>query len=499
MRIRYLFSIILLILISSCVPAQNLATQSNMITSRLPPTWTDTPPTRTLEPHNYTQTPSPTTTLTPNIPSTTTTPIDIESLGLDSEGPWLIYRKRDNEVYILNKDGSGRTIFPYTLHGMAPAYDASSSLPMFAAITYSEKDYSPTLLILSLPDLESIQEISLLSCPTNTPGCIIDDQADIAFQPKWSPNGRYLAFVGAIEGPSTDVYVYDSKIDIIKRLTDGPNQVGEFFWSPNSKWIIHEEISDFHGWVVESIWAASPANDEVRWLFSPDSKNSQRLLGWVNDDQFITYEHSMYGEGNLNLVSTQDGIGPTLFPGIFHDDIAIDPDSGTIAFFPVIGAPKTDIDEPGIYIISLYDTTPRLIELDALNIYGWFEDIGYFLTSAICPENPEGVLGFEPDGSVKCVSNVTTSFAPNNAWGIKFDDGIYIIDSAGEDKLILTGKTYADVYWRTDSEGVFIIPDGKIYYIDSIKLETEYINDDLSSTFNSVYGRYFAQIMWIGK
>ena len=499
MRLKYLISIILLIIISSCVPEQNTATQPIQDTAGLPPTWTDKPPTRTLEPHNYTQTPSPTTILTPIIPPNTITHIDKESVGLGSEGPWLIYRKRDNEVYILNKDGSGRTKFPHALYGMHAAYDASSSLPMIAAITYSEMDYSPTLLILSLPDIETIQNIPLLSCPINIPGCILDEQADISFQPKWSPNGRYLAFVGAIEGPSTDVYVYDSELDTVKRLTDGPNQVGEFFWSPNSKWIVHEEISDFLGWVVESMWAASPVSNEVRWLFSPDSRRSQRLLGWVDDDRFITYEHSMYGEGNLNLISIQDGIGPTLFPGIFHEDIAFDPESGTIAFFPAVGAPKTDIDESGIYIISIYNTTPKRIEIDDLNIRGWFEDLGYFLTSATCAEIPGGNLGFKPDGSIKCVGNVNSSSSPNNAWGIIFNNGIYITDSISEAKLIMAGKTYADIVWRKDSEGVFIVPDGNIYYVDVNKLETEFINDDLYSTFNSINGRSFAQIMWIGK
>lgn len=495
MRLKYCFSFIILVVISSCVSRKSSA--------GLTPTWIDHSPTKTLAPFvtaTDSLTPSPTIITTPTTLPTTISPIEAESVGLDSEGPWLIYRKRDNEVYILNQNGSGRTQFPYDLHGMQGPYDASSSLPLIAAITLdSEMGYSPILYIVSLPGFEVIQQISLLSCPTNIPNCVIDKQADIKFQPKWSPDGRYLAFVGAIEGPSTDVYAYDSELDLVKQLTDGPNQVGEFFWSPDSNWIIHEEVSDFHGWQVESIWAASPTTNEVRWLFSPESRNSQRLLGWISDDRLITYEHSMYGEGNLVLVSIQDGIGPSLFPGIFYEDLAFDPESGTIAFFPMVGAPNTDIDESGIYTISIYDTTPKRIEIDDNHILGWFGDIGYFLSTATCSETPGGHLGFQPDGSIKCVRKVNSSSSPNNEWEIIFDDGIYITNSLSEAKLIIAGKTYADVVWRKDSKGVFIIPDGNIYYVDVTKLETEFINDDLCSTFNSIYGRSFAQIMWIGK
>ena len=65
---------------------------------------------------------------------------------------------------------------------------------------------------------------------------------------KWSPDGRYLAFIAAIDGPSSDVYSYDLQTGQINRLTDGPNQAANLSWSPDSKWIVHEEVEEFrHG------------------------------------------------------------------------------------------------------------------------------------------------------------------------------------------------------------------------------------------------------------
>lgn len=55
----------------------------------------------------------------------------------------------------------------------------------------------------------------------------------------WSPDGSELAFAGQIDGPSSDVYVYDPEEDEIRRLTDGPTQVQYLDWSPDGRWIAH--------------------------------------------------------------------------------------------------------------------------------------------------------------------------------------------------------------------------------------------------------------------
>lgn len=483
MRSRYTL-LLILFLLTSCV-----SSQSKLET-----------PISTLETSQIkTTTPSVLSMISPTTPPTITV-APPAAVGLDPQGPWLIYKTSGDDVFIINKDGSGRTQLPYYAFRLIDPYDASSSLPLIAVSTVDkEMNYSSCIDIVSIPALNTIKHISLQSCPEIIPGCEIHPQASFSFEPKWSPDGRYLAFIGAIEGPTTDLYVYDGETDEIKRLTDGPNQVGWYYWSPDSKWIVHEEVSDFMGWQVESIWSASPVTDEVRWVFSPKSKRSQRLLGWIDNDSFITYEHSMYGKGNLVLSRIENGIVTSVFPGLFHDDVALDPETGTIAFYPFVGAPDTNIGEPGIYTISLNNINPTRIEIEALNILGWFEDIGYFLTSTVCPNDPGGKLGFTPDGSVACVKNRISSISPDNEWEILFDKGIHIINSSGESTLLLASCSDGSVYWRPDSNGVFIIPDGNVYYLDISTLELKFINDDLVSTFNSIHGMNSALVMWINK
>ena len=72
--------------------------------------------------------------------------------------------------------------------------------------------------------------------------------------PEWSPDGRYLAFVGSIEGPSSDLYLYDTLSGRIIRKTDGPNQALMPYWSPDGTGILHQSVIYFPGVEQEALW-----------------------------------------------------------------------------------------------------------------------------------------------------------------------------------------------------------------------------------------------------
>ena len=72
--------------------------------------------------------------------------------------------------------------------------------------------------------------------------------------PEWSPDGRYLAFVGAIEGPSSDLYLYDTLNNRVIRKTDGPNQAIMPYWSPDGAGILHQSVIYYPGVEQEALW-----------------------------------------------------------------------------------------------------------------------------------------------------------------------------------------------------------------------------------------------------
>jgi hypothetical protein len=205
MKEKVLLVFLFAFMFSSCAPfKQEVETSHNPIKMTSVSDLSSTPIPRNTAELEPTQDKTGSTNTTETIPTITLSPTVTEISVLYPDGPWLIYRNEVNVAYVLNKDGTGRTKFPFDIdETMFAPYDASSSLPLIAVISIDESvEYSPILLVVSLPNFEVIQRIPLFSCPQNVPGCVIYEQADIFFQPKWSPDGRYLAFIGACHGRS---------------------------------------------------------------------------------------------------------------------------------------------------------------------------------------------------------------------------------------------------------------------------------------------------------
>ena len=83
-----------------------------------------------------------------------------------------------------------------------------------------------------------IADISLLD-PRAFSG---EEFPDVFFQGigsmEWSPNGRYLAFVGAPYGNNTDLFLFDTILLTFSRLTDGPSYVTDFWWTPDGRFLM---------------------------------------------------------------------------------------------------------------------------------------------------------------------------------------------------------------------------------------------------------------------
>jgi hypothetical protein len=56
---------------------------------------------------------------------------------------------------------------------------------------------------------------------------------------KWSPEGQFLAFAAQIDGPSTDIYIYDLEENTMRRLTDDLQNVDRMEWSPDGKRLLY--------------------------------------------------------------------------------------------------------------------------------------------------------------------------------------------------------------------------------------------------------------------
>ena len=245
-----LFSIASFGLLSSCNPLSLTPSPDSIGTNTPLPSSTFTPeiPTATT---TSTRTPLPTSTRTPTITPTFTA-------TLAPEGPYLILdasplRNNESIFVITNANGEGRKEINlpemgYVGWGLQEAISPDGKWIAYHTGTYGAP-YDLTLHLFNIADNSTIRIASLLSDnypdilsevvealggPTEninmtTVEWALHDGIDVV---AWSPDNRYLAFAGQIDGPSSDLYLFDVTSLSYRRLTDDPRNIGSITWSP---------------------------------------------------------------------------------------------------------------------------------------------------------------------------------------------------------------------------------------------------------------------------
>ena len=228
------------------------------------------------------------------------------SLAISKDGPWMAYSSKASnnqyQVTVVNSDGTGMWQTPFNMQSNAgsPASPYLAGLLRKSPLSYS---VDAALEIIRLPE-KTIREIPLVSNPTiptfvyhqfvNVPSTqeyIYLINRSIGFS--WSPNGRYLAFTAAIDGPTTDLYIYDTLVDQVRRLTDGPDMAIHPEWSQDSKWIIHRgDYGNAEGCTETGTWAAAVDGSEVKRL---EIGSCFEITQWAGPETFEVIVPSQNG------------------------------------------------------------------------------------------------------------------------------------------------------------------------------------------------------------
>jgi dipeptidyl aminopeptidase/acylaminoacyl peptidase len=287
-----------------------------------------------------------------------------------------------------------------------------------------------TLVVLSLPEGDTLLRLPLttpeLDVPADTEFPWDDERFQMArtltevASVAWSPDGQRLAFMGAIEGQTSDLYTY-SFIGPggVTRLTDGPSQGIRPIWSPDGQYVVHAGVSGMGtgaGYGMEGVWAAAADGSEVITLYRPGTGDEQ-WLGWVDDRTLLVYSWSaLCGYTNLRTVDILSGESVTLWPGFFAE-IAYDPGSLAylLTFDQYTAACQEDGAAPGAYIGWL--TPGEGWQVAAGDVYRpvYSPEAGaFFVWSA-----GEGALKVGLDGAVEAlpapIDDIPVA-APGGAW-----------------------------------------------------------------------------------
>jgi hypothetical protein len=416
-------------------------------------------------------------------------PSDAE-VPLTYEGPWLMYCTEGGrgKWTITNADGTGRAMIGDNYYHYNPVIFPSHH-SNFVAYHFSDWDGTINKIsIIRLPTMETLRVINTISYP----GLLDSDEYNeelggiryaLFDDPRWSPDGRYLAFVGAIEGPSSDLYVYDTLTDQVRRLTSGPNHAISPNWSPDSRWIVHREVDAFGADVGDvATWASTVDGSQNKRLYEP---THNVVLGWLSPSVFISIDNLTGLARDIRLVDLAREQVTILFDGIF-DFYGYDRNNGTIFFIP------TGSNEDGIrYPDELYKVSPENPTLEKAYpgrvLLEWDEWLQRFVSEDLPCE--EGFIGtLTSSGDLECVerffSEADLSWSPDRKWAIDKATGQTLYNAAGEVVRQFTSLGATDIVWRPDSQGVFLYSDHYLFYLQVSDGDLMLV-DDRSPTYVS--------------
>ncbi len=89
-----------------------------------------------------------------------------------------------------------------------------------------------------------------------------------------------------MDGPSSDLYLYDLEAKTIRRMSDGPEEIRWIEWSPDGQWIMHGSNYNTGAGEVYTTHAAALDGSVVKTL----SQSPAGIDEWLDNHTFIQHD-----------------------------------------------------------------------------------------------------------------------------------------------------------------------------------------------------------------
>jgi WD40 repeat protein len=439
--------------------------------------------------------------MTSNVVVTATpAPATVARPGLASLGPYLAYvRSGQNgqDFVLMNPDGRGQSSLPLPmganveLPGFLPlsnlissdgkwlAFYTGSAGQAYGHVGADTADLA--LNLTSLPDGRQTMLAHLLSA--NYPANFAQEAQQLADRQvtatdlqnaflvgitrsiAWSPDGRRLAFAGEMDGPSSDLYVYNTADWTIARLSNGPEEIQWIDWSPDNKWIVYASSLKAGEGAEYSLRATTIDGKLVRKLLENSTIEPYTFgpaLMWVNHRMFLAFSVAKGpGTYGLETVDVESGTVVKVWEGLF-DSVAVDPTGRWLALHLPNGE---------LHLIDPATLRSMKVQLpDRTHAYG---TSGRMLGIALAPDEIF-LIRDQTDSSwwfLSSIGAMTTagikadlaSVAPNEQDWIAVSDCLRLFTSRNSQTMTFSlpkgtkAGDFRGVLWRPDSSGIFLI------------------------------------------
>jgi len=213
------------------------------------------------------------------------------------------------------------------------------------------------------------------------------------------------------------------------------------------------------------VWGNKMTYPEVRELYIPSSTSGGEVfLGWTALDKMLVYSRNTTGGFSIRLVDLEKLKVSNIYPGSF-DEVSYDPQSKTLAFIfnEKVGV-KTD-QVPGLYLMQVDETTPRLAQAGEWHHLNWQPLLGVFTATG-----PQGALAVALEGTLNLVKGEASAvLSPNKSWqacfagGSSVSPGVRLYKAGGELMQTISRDPTSSLVWQPDSNGFFFLANDQLF------------------------------------
>jgi hypothetical protein len=428
--------------------------------------------------------------ITKNPTATPTSPPPTPTIAED--GPWLVFANQAGTGYYAHDADSG-TLIPLVL---PPALDP---LDLASGISPDGKR-----LLVRAGKLETLTDLGfyLIGDPWQpaekitallSEQLIADILAEKGKQPKmalqavqqpnpvsWTANSRQAVIPLALEGFSSDLYLYDAQAGSLKRLSERFQQEFAPFWAPGQNWLVFQEVNSYatpDAWEISLVGAwKMPKQDTLRYLFVPKVAGYwEQYVGWMNPEELVSYTATETGGIDLRLSNLNIGKSVVQFYGAFSA-VALDPVHGSLAVSVSIADGKISGRKPGIYISKSGGLLFYLLMEGDYTHLEFAPQVNHFVATG-----RSGVLQFDSSGIIaRLEDEERVSFSPDGKWTIGWGaNGARLYYADGMRLQNLTEQSVSAVIWQKDGKGIYLLEQDGLYQLRFPLLQRKLVTADV--------------------
>jgi dipeptidyl aminopeptidase/acylaminoacyl peptidase len=501
---KSIFLFTLSLFLSNCTQPSAIPTSVNaQPTSVIIPASTNIKPTSYIlptltPPITLTEQPVPSATTVVTLPTMASPIVESTKLGGLSSPPYLVYVKRINgkeQAVLVNQGGTGLKIIPLPDNGFASGNPSPTGewLVFYTGsggeqtLTNGPK-YDLALNLMHLPDgtthkvtdllsrdfPDSIEKFSEIAKSSNDPDIAFMDTGTIADAVRqsliyrlminsWSPSGEVLAFAGEMDGPSTDLYLYNLKTGNIKRLSSGSKNVDFIRWFPSGDKIVYS-----------SSYLPCEGDCSTYYVTNLDGTHSMTINNfntfggatstdsWTNNSLLTIYtQANVTGTCCLRNFDFESDKVNMLYGGSFQT-YAYDPQTNLLA---ISIADNLENVSPGIYFIDKSGMR-KVEEPGSVYYLGWKEYPFIISAGSMKILSSSGISTMLTEGGFAPFASRNNQYvALSDLEWSQTTNGLRVFDKNSNLVLDINGKKITKVIWRLDSQGLFYISKKQLYYV----------------------------------